>query len=139
MAPGPRVLLEEGGISFESRWALGDPDEEDPVEALSPDVSAIKYYESDKALGFLYRAIDERTFLDDLQSQKPRNPKSRTDILSQIWDYVRLKTQLVEYSHLVEWAEGVKEEYVVPVPIRQSLCPANHHPVTAGTKPRSRT
>ena len=70
----------------------------------------MKYYESTKALGFLYRAIDEREFLDELQSQKPRNPKSNTDILSQIWAYVRLKTHLVEYSHLIEWAEGVKEE-----------------------------
>ena len=107
MAPGPRVVVEKGLSVFEPRASLFRADEEDPVEELNPESFTMRYYESKKALGVLYRAIDERAFIKEIQSH---HATSTTDLLSRIWGRVREKTLLVEYGHLVEWAQEIKEE-----------------------------
>ena len=110
MAPGPRVTMEGGLTDFERTLSPTEADEEDLVEALNPESQEMKYYESKKALGVLYRAIDERSFLSELQETKKLHPNSNSDVLSRVWDFVQKKTQLVEFEHLRAWAEGVKEE-----------------------------
>jgi hypothetical protein len=66
MAPSPRVIIESGGLtSLEDAVRNEEEDESDPMGDLD-DIRAIRYYRSEKALGHLYRAIDEHMFLRDL-------------------------------------------------------------------------
>ena len=108
MAPGPRVRMMAGSPSFIPEQLTLDPDEEDPVDALNPEASETMYYESPKALGVLYRAIDERAFLDGLHKA---HPSRSTDVLARIWDWVQKRISLVQWTHLTDWAEGIQEEY----------------------------
>lgn len=63
MAPSPRVFIDEQGpIQFED---TNSPDE--ILEDLDVEVSPMRFYRSHKALGHLYRAIDEDRFLSTMQ------------------------------------------------------------------------
>lgn len=60
MAPSPRMIISEKGYI-----ALKEEDNnyEPAFEGLDPERCGIRYYESQKILGSLYRAIDEHQFL----------------------------------------------------------------------------
>lgn len=66
MAPSPRVFIDEdpGLLQFEE--AL---EEDQALEELEVEVSPIRYYRSTRALGHLYRAIDEVQFLQSMQQE----------------------------------------------------------------------
>ena len=109
-APGPRVLIEKD-IDFEE-------DDESPSPAASDEVDEvnsyghpkIRYYESPRILGKLYRAIDEHQFFAQIQAQSgPRDVKSRS-LIDSVWKYVEDKTPLVQWRHHLELATNVKEK-----------------------------
>ena len=102
--------MEEDLTSIEALVLAGDPDEEDPVDALNPDAHETVFYESSKALGVLYRAIDERTFLQEIEGTNARQHSGEPCVLHRIWDWVQERTKLVEWSHLKGWAHIMKEE-----------------------------
>lgn len=113
MAPGPRVAVEKGiwVLEEQSPQNLAEV-EEDPVSALDPDAKSYRYYESDKILGKLYRAIDEKNFLAELQ-RRARELET-TDSLEQtlihrLWAYVQRQTHLVQWDHYRAWAREIKE------------------------------
>ncbi|KAL2007317.1 hypothetical protein VTN00DRAFT_8755 [Thermoascus crustaceus] len=101
MAPSPRVHVEEDISILEQRDEKG-------YESDDEDGPRLRYYRSERALGYLYRAIDEQTFLQDLKSL----PKiGGTSLLDQLWSYVDRQTAGFLWDHCIEDAEKVKEVY----------------------------
>lgn len=113
MAPGPHVTVEK------SIWILEEQspqsiaeEEEDLVSALDPDVRTYQYYESKNILGKLYRAIDERSFLAEMQKRTRELEKTdhidRT-LIHRLWAYIQQQTRLVQWEHHRPWAREIKE------------------------------
>ena len=70
MAPSPRVKVEKDICSLLAPQSNNEEVEEDDMDgAFDVETQGAQYYESTKILGALFRAIDERNFLDDLQRQ----------------------------------------------------------------------
>ena len=118
MAPSPRVSVAKGlwVLEEDSSLGLGEEDE-DPVSALDPDAKGYRYYESEKVLGKLYRAIDEKNFLAELQGRA--RELEATDgfnqtLINRLWGYVKSQTRLIKWDHYLEWAREIKEAWVLP-------------------------
>lgn len=107
-APGPRVLIEEN-INIQDDKADESEDNEEVEETSVP---RIRYYESRKVLGKLYRAIDEHQIFKQIQaySRAPqgslRGSRSPIDL---VWEHVQNATALIEWNHYSEWAMEIKE------------------------------
>lgn len=112
MATNPRVFVESKGA------VLGhnedDDDEVDPVSALDPDTRKYRYYESDKVLGKLYRAIDEAEFFEQMQrdsrSKTARDP--RNSLMEKLLQHVRRETLALglQYKHHMGLAKRLRDE-----------------------------
>ena len=93
MAPSPRVTVEKGTWALEESSSRSRTEEdEDPVSALDPDAKSYRYYESEKVLGKLYRAIDEKNFLAELQRRARKIEASDSfdqTLIQRLWTYVR--------------------------------------------------
>lgn len=113
MAPGPRVTVEKGIWALEEQSSQTTPqEEEDPVSALDPDAKSYRYYESEKVLGKLYRAIDEKNFLAELQRRAREletTGYSNQALIHRLWVYVQRQTILVQWEHYRVWAREIKE------------------------------
>ncbi|KAK5017650.1 hypothetical protein LTR60_001847 [Cryomyces antarcticus] len=112
MAHGPRVLI-ENGVALA---AEAEEDDDDPVSALDPDARPHRYYESNKVLGQLYRAIDEKSFFEEMQSQSRSSVAIEPGLGSQtlmdrLWDYVWRETLLIQWKHRIELAREIRETY----------------------------
>lgn len=107
-APGPRVLVDESiNVQEDSD---DDPDDEDDNEEAS--MPQLRYYQSQKVLGKLYRAIDEHKIFEQIQQQsRPSKVGSGSgkDAMSRVWNYVQKVTALIEYRHCMPFARLVKE------------------------------
>lgn len=65
MAPGPRVLVSSNGeLELEEQ---GDDDDDDAFEGIDEEKKLVRYYRSEKVLGHLYRNIDEKQLVDEMQ------------------------------------------------------------------------
>lgn len=80
MAPGPQVLVDKSMTRYEEERDPRDEEEDDDEFGNLP----MRYYESEKILGKLYRKIDERSFIQDIQPENTRN----INLLLDVWDYV---------------------------------------------------
>ena len=110
MAPSPRMLTVGQKLEIdEDNFALSD-DEGKVDDAVRPGKGdrRTRFYESSKALGQLYRAIDERAFLDELQSESTRS--GGETVMQKLWAYVQKHSAGIEWKHLVEEAKVVKRE-----------------------------
>jgi hypothetical protein len=113
MAPSPRVTIENNLWALEHQvpqWAAEE--DSDPVSELDPDVRGYRYYTSTNVLGKLYRAIDEKKFLAELQRQRRGldvNDHPNQSLIHRLWAHVQLQTSLVQWKHHIEWAREVKE------------------------------
>jgi RNA dependent RNA polymerase len=110
MAPGPRYKIEKQGIELIEEEM--DDDEEDVITALDPEGTKMRYYESSRILGELYRAIDEHDFLEKLQKQSTSSPiaaDTKPTIIDQVWRYVLRQTRLVQWAHQREHVRDIKE------------------------------
>jgi hypothetical protein len=114
MAPSPRVTVEKDIWDLENQRLGSFADEdEDAVTALDPDTRGYRYYESQNVLGKLYRAIDERNFLAELQERGRRPDRaepSGDSLIHRLWAYVKVQIHLVQWEHHLKWARDVKEE-----------------------------
>jgi hypothetical protein len=111
MATGPRVTIEKD-INLDATDPLRDDDEEDVVSALDPDGKGYRYYESKKVLGKLYRAIDERSFLAELQEQSKRlgrADQSGKTTMERLWDHVQREIYPMQWRYLEESARDIKD------------------------------
>ncbi|KAI7382653.1 RNA-directed RNA polymerase [Hortaea werneckii] len=67
MAPSPRVFItKQGYMDFEDEEYVDD----DAFEGMDLEKKPYRYYESQKALGHLFRAIDERRFIHSMQRER---------------------------------------------------------------------
>ncbi|KAH6704064.1 rna-dependent rna polymeras-like protein [Leptodontidium sp. MPI-SDFR-AT-0119] len=108
-APGPHVKIEkQGGLSLEE---VDDKDPDDQVDQ-DDDFSTYRYYESEKILGRLYRAIDEREIFEHIK-HRSLNPDigSESTVIDSVWDHVQSKCKLFQYSHHLEWARDIRAMY----------------------------
>lgn len=112
MAPGPRVTVKKSSWVVEEQSPRGAADEEDPVSALDPDANSYCYCESEKVLGELYRAIDEKDFLAELQ-RRAQELEATNDLdqslIQRLWVYVQTQMSHVQWDHHCEWAHEIKE------------------------------
>ena len=107
-APGPRVLIEEK-VNLQDDES-DDSDESEEIEGTS--LPRIKYYESGKVLGKLYRAIDEHGIFERIQqySRAPQNMlRAKQSPLDLVLKYVQDVTALIEWHHHSPWAMEIKE------------------------------
>jgi hypothetical protein len=113
MAPSPRVTVEKGiwALEEQSKQSAVEEDE-DLVTALDPDSKSYRYYESKNVLGKLFRAIDEKDFLAELQRRarelEATDPFDQT-LIHRLWAYVQRQTNLVQWDHYRPWAREIKE------------------------------
>jgi hypothetical protein len=105
-APGPHVNIEKkDGISFEVTIdrELDDGDDDD-------DFTNYRYYESDKVLGKLYRAIDEREIFTQIQQRATNhNITNMSTVIHKVWQHVQRKCRLIQWEHKLEWARDIRD------------------------------
>ncbi|KFY03027.1 hypothetical protein V490_00321 [Pseudogymnoascus sp. VKM F-3557] len=113
MAPGPHVHVQnDKPLSFDTSPEPGFCQDDD-------DVSGHKYYKSDKILGKLYRAIDEREVFGSVQqeglsaymSEVNKKRSSVSSVLENVWDYVQYRCQAIQWKHHLDRAWGIRDEY----------------------------
>jgi hypothetical protein len=105
-APGPHVFIEEGGISFDA------PVFEDPTEVEDEDdeFSTYRYYKSDKVLGKLYRAIDEREVFAQIQLRADAEGTARrSPIIDEVWKYVQKRVVGIQWEYLLDEAADIRD------------------------------
>ena len=113
MAPGPRVLLVDSAMTIENEDSNGlyHEDEDDVLEDLETfQGPKIRYYESQKVLGHLYRALDEHKFLREVQTDKRKGVAAPRNALNQVLQYVKDKTRGLLWEHFREWALEIKDQ-----------------------------
>lgn len=108
MAGSPHIKIEGTLPELADNAPAADDDIEDVVTAMDPDSRGYRYYESQKALGHLYRAIDEKAFHRELREQAADLQPSDTKVINQIWDFVQARTKLVIWNHHVKWAKELR-------------------------------
>lgn len=89
MTPSPRVVVSEKGL-----LGLEDEDmeDDDAFDDLDSEWRPFRYYASDKALGHLFRAIDERQFLASMQQEHRTLAAAcsrSSDLLGRLLTYVK--------------------------------------------------
>lgn len=109
MAPGPHVRIEPArGLCFD----------EDPFRFLDDEVVAdddeeyieYRYYESEKVLGILYRAIDEREMFNKIQGDRLPSKKAGLSFMDVVWNYVQRQCRLIQYRHKMSWARDIRNK-----------------------------
>ncbi|MCJ1396820.1 hypothetical protein MMC11_000010 [Xylographa trunciseda] len=103
MAPGPRVEIAETIELADVPTTSGDDDEV---------ASYYRYYKSNNVLGLLYRAIDEHTFMKELQSSAGYFSSKNPDIFRSLWTYVQNEIAGFLWKHCTETARDIKEMQV---------------------------
>ncbi len=78
-------------------------------EAASYAPPKIRYYESPKVLGKLYRNIDEHIFLEQLQDQAQSASLANQDVIGSVWNYVRTKCIMIHWEQHSDVARDIKE------------------------------
>lgn len=106
MAPGPRVQVAESIDLLENvaEYMWDDRDELDDDDSSRP---GLRYYKSQKVLGHLYRAIDEKEFLRDLQSVSKE--RASINLLQTLWEYVTRTTAGFFWVHCKDVGYDIKE------------------------------
>lgn len=103
-APGPHVhILKLDGITLEyleKDLPLGQQDEDD-------DMPRYRYYESQKILGKLYRAIDERAIFQEI-CHRGTGLNRQTTLVGEVWKWVRKECVLIQWKHLLGWAQNIR-------------------------------
>lgn len=115
MAPGPRVrvaesieVLENGG---EYQW---NDDAQSIIDDDDDDVRPpLRYYKSPHVLGALYRMINEKDFVNELEwdsSNRQAQTKS-VNVLALIWEYVERETAGFLWDHCVKDAHYIRDVF----------------------------
>jgi hypothetical protein len=118
MAPGPHVeIMKDKPISFDnagtSNHKTGDNEE---------DSAGYRYYHSDKILGRLFDAIDEREVFQRIQNNSSQHALHTIDpgwdrkrsLLYGVWNYVQDRCPSVNWEDHRDLAGGIRDEKVTP-------------------------
>lgn len=109
MAPSPRVIFESGGLaSFQDALENEQDEENDPISDLDG-VRPIRYYRSEKALGHLYRAIDEHQFLETMQNVPKLAHGLEDTVLDTLWTYIQQHISVVQWQHHTDLARQIRD------------------------------
>lgn len=105
MASGPHIKISNhptDRLEFAKEYA--------PIEAMDEEdeVSNIKYYESQKTCGMLYRAIDERQVFEDIQ-RLDMQANDTPDVMQHVWEFVKSRSQGILWQHLRNDAMEIKD------------------------------
>ncbi|TAQ89950.1 hypothetical protein B7494_g1737 [Chlorociboria aeruginascens] len=108
-APGPHVILHpREGINFDEPQERSLDENNDDEDEITP----FTYYPSDKILGKLYRAIDEREIFGEVQHRTLLAGTSHTStIMSDVWRYVQETCHGFQWEHLKEFAWDTRDMY----------------------------
>ncbi|KAL1623979.1 hypothetical protein SLS56_008031 [Neofusicoccum ribis] len=113
MASGPRVIVEKKGVVFHKDEDDDLLDEDDAVSALDPDFKTFRYYESERVLGQLYRAIDEKKIFQEMQrhATETKSHLGGLNLMDQVWSYVLRETALIQWEEYKGLARNIRETY----------------------------
>ena len=110
MAPGPRYRIEKQGVQLIEEEL--EDEEADVVTAMDPESTKMRFYESPRVLGRLYRAIDEQNFLEELQKRSRTTAQPADNgptLIDRVWQYAIRQTHLVLWDHLRDHARDIRE------------------------------
>lgn len=79
------------------------------------DFSPYRYYESDKILGKLYRAIDEHEIFDEIKRYRALSGDNST-VLRHVWAYVERKYRNLLWAEHLSWAHNLCDMYILHLP-----------------------
>ncbi|KAK4549268.1 hypothetical protein LTR36_007727 [Oleoguttula mirabilis] len=133
MAWSPRVFVNEHGYTGFQEAEL---EEDESVNELSNARPPNRYYKSDKVLGKLFRAIDERVFLAEIQTQHRAvtdSALSTANVMTDLLTYMEsvASDNLLIYSHHEELARDIRASYEdALLNIAYQCAPSAQHPVS---------
>jgi hypothetical protein len=109
MIAAPRLIM-RNTIELEDVDEASNNDN-DPVKALDPRLRPTIYYRSRKLLGRLYRNIDERQFLDDMQKQHAHHTinTAKIPLMKAVWSYVQQEMKLIQWAYQLQTARDIRE------------------------------
>ncbi|EMD68523.1 hypothetical protein COCSADRAFT_178332 [Bipolaris sorokiniana ND90Pr] len=113
MAPGSNLVINELGAAELAGIEEDDIDDPDSISVLDADKGRIRYYRSDKILGILYRAIDEKKFFDKMKSDYEifRQRWGKESLVNKLKRYIIRETQGLQWEHHWDFAEQLRETY----------------------------
>lgn len=104
MALGHQVKIEKKeGLLLEAA-SVKTQDEENDNDDFTP----YRYYESDKILGKLYRAINEHKVFSEIKKYRMLSGDNAT-VLPLLWAHVQGKCQQLKWRHHLVWAQGIRD------------------------------
>ncbi|EED15337.1 RNA-dependent RNA polymerase, putative [Talaromyces stipitatus ATCC 10500] len=116
MAPGPRVRVAESievlDDGREHIWDDGGSIIDDDDDVRPP----LRYYKSQRVLGALYRTINERDFIRELEWDSPNHQQQKqssksVNVLAAVWEYVKCETAGFLWDHCVKDAYYIRDVY----------------------------
>lgn len=118
-APGPHVqIMSKKSILYDTTVG-GNSSDNDDDEDDGP--APYRYYESNKILGKLYRAIDERKIFLEIQTRvRMDGGLDSSTLMHAVWDNVKKRCRLIQWEHKTEWARNIRD-----------MCVLNRHPLHA--------
>ncbi|CZR69102.1 related to RNA-directed RNA polymerase [Phialocephala subalpina] len=108
-APGPYVK-----VAKDRRLLFSTADYEDPNDMgeVDDDFPTYRYYESDKIIGRLYRAIDERKIFEEIQQRAMKvGDTTKSAAIEALWIAVQETCKLIQWEHLLEEAHSIRDMY----------------------------
>ncbi|ENI03580.1 hypothetical protein COCC4DRAFT_51488 [Bipolaris maydis ATCC 48331] len=133
MAPGSHLVINELGAAELAELEEDDIDDPDSISVLDADKGRIRYYRSDKILGILYRAIDEKKFFDKMKSDYEifRQRWGKESLVDKLKRYIIRETQGLQWEHHWDFAEQLRETYEENMlEIMDTLRPTRGQPLT---------
>ena len=133
MCPSPRVVVsEQGYLELEE----DDDQNDDAFEGLNDERRPYRYYTSQKALGQLFRAIDEHKFLDTMQREHKLaqiTAQASKSVLASLLEYMQKWSSQygVGYDHQEVFARQIRAAYEESmVDLAYQYSPTAHSPLS---------
>ncbi|KAF1839743.1 RdRP-domain-containing protein [Decorospora gaudefroyi] len=133
MAPGSNLVINNLGAAELEELEQDDIDDPDGISVLDADKLRYRYYRSDKILGVLYRAIDEKKFFDRMKNdfEAFRRTWGGETLVQKLKKYVVRETRGIQWDHHWDFAEQLREEYEENMlEIMDTLRPTRGSPLT---------
>lgn len=113
MAPGSNLVINEMGAAELAELEEDDIDDPDSVSLLDADKARIRYYRSNKILGVLYRAIDEKKFFDKMKNdfETFRESWGGESLVQKLKRYIERETRGLQWEHHWQFGEELREIY----------------------------
>lgn len=116
MAPGPRVRVAESiEVLDNGKDYIWNDDAESVIDDDDDVRPPMRYYKSHRVLGALYRMINEKDFVNELEwdsSNQQTQSKAKVNVLGSVWEYVERETAGFLWDHCVKDAHYIRDVYV---------------------------